>query len=65
MTLINHHPSRIRLRDGSFSKEMRSKREWEMALEGHVESAHAGKESKDCAGCRELRKKINRVGGGE
>jgi hypothetical protein len=62
MTLINHHPARIRLRDGSFSKEMRSKREWELALEGHVESAHAGKEEESCPGCRELRKKIEREG---
>jgi hypothetical protein len=58
MTLIAHRPSRMRLRDGSLSKQMRSKREWEIALAGHVEDAHNGKEDGGCVACRELRKKL-------
>lgn len=54
---INYRPSRHRLRDGTLGKPERTQTEWQIALAGHVESAHKGKEKLDCAACRELKEK--------
>jgi hypothetical protein len=55
---INMHPGRHRLRDGTLGKEERNRKEWEIALKGHAKSAHNGEVLLSCAGCKELRRKV-------
>lgn len=57
---INYSPGRYRARNGATGKAVRTKVEYQTALDGHVKVSHGGVEDKNCAGCRELRKKAGK-----